>query len=893
MKTKFLFKRASLFVAMIVAAGSGFVSVANAQDGERLQLEEITVTARKRDESIQDAPYTITALTAADIEVKGINELQDIVSFSPGFFYSENAVGKNSRESRRLIFRGMNPRTDLMHRQAASVFIDGAPTIGPEFGSIESVERIEVLKGPQGAHFGRSTYTGALNIITKDPGSEFSGRVDVTSGQYGLSRHAITLDGPITESIGYRLSASSYETGGQYDNAAVAGQKLGARSTDDFALTLVFNPTDNLSAKLRYHTWKDSDGPDAATALDYRSGYTNCQPGAMVNRLAYDPINGLSHPVVPLDYICGKVPMPSAAHIGMDTGSPRALAMLQSHTDGTFPLWNGVRSTPDLIAPDHFGLERDAQEVSLNVDYDFDNGMNLNVIYAAHENSYGSHNDLDRRATENLDLAGQGGAIWGSFWANHPADAQDLRMQAMEDSSWEVRLSSSDDQRLRWTVGYSDIEMNNMSQIIGTMFGYTHRNDGANGDPIRTGNEVMTAAATTDADGNEVAAVYGNVPLCNAWGADRCGWYGEQTSNASNTQWATVNTSAVYATLTYDVTDKLSLSAEVRRQKDEVNEGSYDNGSTVEVRNASGEFTSTLPRFIADFKPNEDTTIYVSYAEGTLPGLFNPSLIGLTSSQLAEIAAQTGGADVEVGEEVAENWEIGLKRSFLDGRGFISAAYYTTDLTNVHIPSVASYTDVDENGDSIQVLTGNVTSQGGNAELNGLELEGTLLLNENLTLGFTYALNDSELGNKFLSGDASDLLGDSTLSQGNEFSRYPKTSGSVSLDFNKDVAAGEFFARADLIYTGKMYASNAMLAHTGTGQRINFRTGLDTDQYRLELFCTNCFEDEQPKGLQAMWDLSGISGEMGDGVTTAAGPRILAMSLPDKRVIGVRASVKF
>ena len=876
MKNKFQFKRASLFVAMTVAAGSGFVSVANAQDEERLQLEEITVTARKRDESIQDAPYTITALTSADIEVKGINELQDIVSFSPGFFYSENAVGKNSRESRRLIFRGMNPRTDLMHRQAASVFIDGAPTIGPEFGSIENVERIEVLKGPQGAHFGRSTYTGALNIITKDPGDEFSGRVDVTSGQYGLSRRAITLDGPITESIGYRVTASAYETGGQYDNAAVAGQKLGARSTDDFSLTLAFNPSDNLSAKLRYHTWKDNDGPDAATALDYRSGYTNCQPGAMVNRLAYDPVNGLSHPMVPLDYVCGEVPIPSAAHIGMDTGSPRALAMLNSHTNGTFPLWNGVRSTPDLIAPDHFGLERDAEEVSLAIDYDFDNGMNLNVIYAAHENSYGSHNDLDRRATENLDLAGQGGAIWGSFWANHPADAQDLRMQAMEDSSWEVRLSSSDDQRLRWSVGYSDVEMNNMSQIIGSMFGYTLRNDGANGDPIRVGNPIEG----------------GNVPLCNAWGADRCGWYGQQTSNATNTQWATINTSAVYATLTYDVTEKLSLSAEVRRQKDEVNEGSYDNGSTVEVRNAIGEFTSTMPRFIADFKANEDTTIYLSYAEGVLPGLFNPALIGLSDSQLAEIAGQTGGADVEVDEEVAENWELGLKRSFLDGRGFVSAAYYSTDLTNVHIPSVAFYSDVDEDGNAIQVPTGNITGQGGNAELNGLELEGTVLLNENLTLGFTYALNDSELGNTFSSPDAQDLLGDSSLAVGNQFSRYPKTSGSVSLDFNKDVAAGEFFARADVIYTGKMYASNAMLAHTGTGQRINLRTGLDTDQYRLELFCTNCFEDEQPKGLQAMWDLSGITGEMGGG-ETAAGPRILAMSLPDKRVFGVRASVKF
>ena len=211
MKTKLMklqFKRASLFMAMTIAAGSGFVSVANAQDGERLQLEEITVTARKRDESLQDAPYTITAITSQEIEVKGINELQDIVAFSPWLLSIQRTqLVKIAERVRRLIFRGMNPRTDLMHRQAASVFIDGAPTIGPEFGGIENVERIEVLKGPQGAHFGRSTYTGALNIITKDPGKEFSGKIDVTSGQYGLvsafcfsrwtivGKHWISFDG--------------------------------------------------------------------------------------------------------------------------------------------------------------------------------------------------------------------------------------------------------------------------------------------------------------------------------------------------------------------------------------------------------------------------------------------------------------------------------------------------------------------------------------------------------------------------------------------------------------------------------------------------------------------------------------------------------------------------
>jgi outer membrane receptor protein involved in Fe transport len=271
-----------------------------------------------------------------------------------------------------------------------------------------------------------------------------------------------------------------------------------------------------------------------------------------------------------------------------------------------------------------------------------------------------------------------------------------------------------------------------------------------------------------------------------------------------------------------------------------------------------------------------------------LPGLFNPALVGLSDAQLSEIAAQTGGADVQVEEEVAENWEIGLKSGFLDGRGFVSIAYYSTDLENVHIPSVAYYTA----DDGTLTPTGNITSQGGTADLSGLEIEGNLLINANWALGFTYALNDSELGSSFLSPDASDLVGDATAAVGNEFSRYPKNSGSLSLDFNRDVALGNAFARADVIYTGKMYASNAMLAHTGTGTKVNVRGGLDTDRYRVELFCTNCFEDEQPKGLQAMWDLSGITGGFGDA-PAAAGPRIMAISLPDKRVFGVRASIKF
>ena len=222
----------SLTIAMLSFA---LPSSLYAQDG-LLAIEEITVTARKRDESLADAPYTITALTSEQIELAGINQLSDVVGYTPGFFFSDNNVGANQRSHKRLIFRGMNPRTDIPTRQASAMFIDGAATVGAEIGGMENVERIEVLKGPQGAHFGRSTYTGAINVITKDPGDEFSGRINLEAGEHGTTRAGVSLEGPLGDNLGYRLSVSSYETDGMYDNAVVPGQKLGAQSTDDLSL---------------------------------------------------------------------------------------------------------------------------------------------------------------------------------------------------------------------------------------------------------------------------------------------------------------------------------------------------------------------------------------------------------------------------------------------------------------------------------------------------------------------------------------------------------------------------------------------------------------------------------------------------------------------------------
>ena len=884
---KLIHKFTASTVAMILMV---FVSIPSIYAEEALAIEEITVTSRKKDESLADAPYTITALTSQQIEVRGINQLSDVVSYTPGFFYSDNNVGKNSRTHKRLIFRGMNPRTDIPTRQASTMFIDGAASVGAEFGGIENVERIEVLKGPQGAHFGRSTYTGAINVVTKDPAGEFSAKVSAEIGSHGTQRSGVTLEGPMGEMLGYRLSASTYDMDGMYDNSNVDGQKLGEQSTDDVAITVVFEPSDNFKIKARYHTWEDSDGPDAGTAYDYRSGQHNCSPGGTVERW------GAAH-MVPWDFaadevaattVCGEVPVPSGSEIGQDTGSARALTLLGLRTDEQlFPIANGVMDVPDFLVPNHFGMEREAEELSIVVDVNFDNGMNFNLVSATHENAYSSHNDVDRRVTEGLYLEGMGGGMFGSWGANHPADASDLRMNSMQDSSIEFRLSSAQDQRVRWMVGYSDVDMDWFTQNIGSMIVY-YPNDGLD-------NAALQAAGGVPVCYNPYYVFGGTLDASNV-----CGNYGDITSNNNDFKWDTVNTSSYYASIEADLTEQLTLSVDIRRQEDDVTSGGigpYSNGAVGERINVQqAVFKSTLPRLILDYKPNENNTIYFSYSEGTLPGLFNPALASLTESQLAEVKQQTGGAGVKIDEEESENIEIGIKSTILDGRGFISVAYYQTDLTNVHTPLFAvSYTGTDEDGNpATEVISGNTTSQGGNAELSGLEIDGTVRLNESWSVDFTYALNDSEIESGFQSADTFDLMGDRDAVIGNQFSRYPKNSGSFSANYLRGLGADmDLFARMDLLYTGKMYASNAMLAHTGEGTKINLRTGIETDNYRLEVYCTNCFDDDQPKGLQQMYDLSGITGGFGDGVTTAAGPRILSVSLADKRVFGVRASYTF
>ena len=164
-------------LALAVVLSSGMISNTYAQDGA-FAIEEITVTARKKEESIFDTPLAITAVDAAEIQAAGFKNILDVQKTAPGLFI-ESMNNENGRVVVMPRFRGVTFDATSPLQRTSSVFVDGLiVTSGLHSLPITQVERVEIIKGPQSALFGRNTYSGAINIVTAKPGDEFKGSIE-------------------------------------------------------------------------------------------------------------------------------------------------------------------------------------------------------------------------------------------------------------------------------------------------------------------------------------------------------------------------------------------------------------------------------------------------------------------------------------------------------------------------------------------------------------------------------------------------------------------------------------------------------------------------------------------------------------------------------------------
>ena len=239
------------------------------------QIEEIVVTTRKREESLQDVPISVGAFTEQDIRRQGITDVADISKYSPSVTFD---TGYNPTDTR-VNIRGLSATRG---RSNVAFLIDGIDVttenmIAAGSGLLASrrllndVERIEVVKGSQSALYGRAAFSGAISYITKEPGDEFEGDLRLDMADDGYFEMGGAVGGPvigIEDVLGFRLNGIYWEDDGSYQNS-VSGENVGGGKGWGTSLTLVYTPTDRLKFKTRFEFSDDEFDPQAIVRLTH------------------------------------------------------------------------------------------------------------------------------------------------------------------------------------------------------------------------------------------------------------------------------------------------------------------------------------------------------------------------------------------------------------------------------------------------------------------------------------------------------------------------------------------------------------------------------------------------------------------------------------------------
>ena len=235
------------------------------------QLEEVVVTTRRRTESLQDVPIAVRAITSEEIQRTGITDLNDIAKISPSVTFD---TGYNPTDTR-VNIRGLSATRG---RANVAFLVDGVDVTSENViaaGSgllantrlLNDVERIEIVKGSQSALYGRAAFAGAISYITKEPGDEFEGNVNVDAADNGFYQVGAAAGGPIFGDVfGMRLNGVVWEDDGYYTNS-VSGKKVGGGDGFGTSLTAVLTPTDALKFKARVEYSDDHFDPQATVRI--------------------------------------------------------------------------------------------------------------------------------------------------------------------------------------------------------------------------------------------------------------------------------------------------------------------------------------------------------------------------------------------------------------------------------------------------------------------------------------------------------------------------------------------------------------------------------------------------------------------------------------------------
>ncbi|WP_157218090.1 TonB-dependent receptor [Flavisphingomonas formosensis] len=228
-----LFRQSTSLLGLVLI---GAPACAWAQDGgptvSGAGLEDIVVTARRRAESLQTTPLSVSAFNSAALAERNIQTSSDITNFVPNVQFDSTASESGGGASSQISIRGIG-QTDyvLTVEPAVGVYLDGV-YIGKSMGSLldtVDIDRIEVLRGPQGTLFGKNTIGGAIQLVSKRPSKALEYYGELTTGSYGRFDAKAAISGPITDAVRVRLSGAYQSRGGFVKRVTPDGEYTGAR----------------------------------------------------------------------------------------------------------------------------------------------------------------------------------------------------------------------------------------------------------------------------------------------------------------------------------------------------------------------------------------------------------------------------------------------------------------------------------------------------------------------------------------------------------------------------------------------------------------------------------------------------------------------------------------
>ena len=739
------------FIGMVIAfAGITASKATIAQEGV---IEEIIVTAQKREQSVQDVPIAISAFSQEFLDDAGVDDVLELQFFVPGLtVYNNQSVSQTN-----INIRGVGTAGNSISLESSvGLYIDGVyrSRQASSIGDLVDVERVEVLKGPQGTLFGKNTASGAIQFLTRKPDlNDLGGFVEVQAGSEGYNSLEAALNVPLADGrSGLRFSVGSTNRDGYVKNLTT-GTDLNNRDRFNMRTQYLFDNAENLSIRvIADYSEIDEKCCSASNVFD--------GPG---DRLSLYTAAGLTFP--PNDAIPGAsfiLPLDAVAQTHQYTGTVNHLAN---------------RFNDDIVA---FDIDPYAiiDEAGISAEVKFDISPNLTLTSITATRTYESEGFVDADFGA-LDLISRSGGV-----TDQDTFTQEFRLDGINGN-------------LTWVAGiyYFDQKLkNDVTLRLGQM-----ANTVLTGSSTRTTGELLLGRlsavnplVTTTAQAC-AAAMVTDTTVCNS-PAFKVNEGSDNISVQNQTSWA------LFGQADYQISDQLLLTLGLRYLDEEKDmdvrftettafNPIWSNFTPLDfaVRDVDGEkFTddAVTGTFKLSWFPSNDVMAYISYGQGYKSGGTNVDRISPTTM-----------APLVFKPETSSSIEVGLKSELMDRRLRLNLALHQTDFDDFQANAF--------------VGTGFVLQNAGEIETSGLELDALALLGDNFTLALGAAWVDAEYSSfkngaciRTPFGSSSDMMDTNFPStcdvSGNTVGGTPELTFYAALNGEFDVGSGQLYTRLDL-----------------------------------------------------------------------------------------------